>query len=116
MNAPRLSAHVVPEPGAAYRRRRLGRTQSAVIGVLIVVLGLAGSAFVAGEWHSSLQAANERSFGATAADLGSALNAKLEADLGLTRTMRAIATMEPGRARRASCSGTRSCRVAAPRH
>ena len=96
MNAPRLSAHVVPEPGAAYRRRRLGRTQSAVIGVLIVVLGLAGSAFVAGEWHSSLQAANERSFGATAADLGSALNAKLEADLGLTRAMRAIATMEPG--------------------
>jgi diguanylate cyclase (GGDEF)-like protein len=70
------------------------RARTALIGGLIVVLGLAASIVVAAEWRSSAAEANRRSFESTAADLGSALAAKLGTDVGLTRTMRAHAEME----------------------
>jgi diguanylate cyclase (GGDEF)-like protein len=70
------------------------RTRTALIGGLIVVLGLAASMVVAAEWRSSATEANRRSFESTATDLGSALAAKLGTDVGLTRTMRAHAEME----------------------
>jgi diguanylate cyclase (GGDEF)-like protein len=96
VDAPRDSAHGPPVPRAAESRRWLGRTHAAVIGALILLLGLGASAFVASEWHASLQRANRRSFASTTADLSSALGAKLQANLELARTMRAIATLEPG--------------------
>lgn len=95
MNAPGHSAHGPPEPRAAHGRRRLGRTRAAIIGVLILVFGLAASALVAAEWHSSLQRANKKSFSSTAAYLSTAVDSQLRANLDLTSTMRGIATMEP---------------------
>ena len=71
MNAPRSSAHGPPEPRTRYNRRRLGSTRAAMIGAAILVLGLAASAFVAAEWHSSLQRADRKSFSSTAAYLSS---------------------------------------------
>jgi diguanylate cyclase (GGDEF)-like protein len=70
------------------------RARTALIGGLIVVLGLAASIVVAAEWRSSATEANRRSFESTATDLGSALAAKLGTDVGLTRTMRAHGEME----------------------
>jgi len=96
VDAPRDPAHGPPEPRAAESRRRLGRTHAAIIGALILLLGLGASAFVAAEWHASLQRANRKSFASTTADLNNALGAKLQANLELARTMRAIATLEPG--------------------
>lgn len=95
MNAPRSSAHGPPEPRTRYNRRRLGSTRAAVIGAAILILGLAASAFVAAEWHSSLQRADRKSFSSTAAYLSSAVDSHLDANYDLTRAMRAIATMEP---------------------
>ena len=57
--------------------------------------GLASSGVLAAEWRSKLVSDNERSFQATASDLSSTLRSKLDTTIGLTRTMRAIATMEP---------------------
>ena len=62
---------------------------------LIVVLGLALSAFIAAESRSRAQETNRKSFESVAVDLSSAVDARLETDIGLTRTMRAIATLEP---------------------
>jgi diguanylate cyclase (GGDEF)-like protein len=72
-----------------------GRARSALIGGLIVALGLAISAFLASSWRSSSLHANKKSFQSTVADLGDALDAKLQTKIELTRTMRSIATMEP---------------------
>ncbi len=96
MTAPRPSAHAPADSTAAQIRRRLGRARGLLIGALILVVCLGASAFAATEWHSSLRAADRRSFTTTAGDLGSALAPKLEADVALARTLRAIATMEPG--------------------
>ncbi len=71
-----------------------GRARTALIGGLIVVLGLVASTFVAAEWRSSALEANRKSFESTATVLGSALEAKLSANVALTRTMRAHAAME----------------------
>jgi|HubBroStandDraft_2_1064218.scaffolds.fasta_scaffold00392_4 diguanylate cyclase (GGDEF)-like protein len=68
--------------------------RTALIGALIVILGLAASVFLAVEWRSSAVEANRRSFASAAADLSGALAAKLSTNIGLTRTMRAHAAME----------------------
>ncbi|MGA2322092.1 MAG: bifunctional diguanylate cyclase/phosphodiesterase [Solirubrobacteraceae bacterium] len=59
------------------------------------MLGLAGAAFLAAEWRSKALEANRESFESTATGLSSTLDSKLRASVELTRTMRAIATMEP---------------------
>jgi diguanylate cyclase (GGDEF)-like protein len=59
------------------------------------VVGLAASTVLAAEWRSNLARDNRKSFESTAADLNSTLRSKLDTTIGLTRTMRAIATMEP---------------------
>jgi diguanylate cyclase (GGDEF)-like protein len=73
-----------------------GRARASLIGWLIIVLGLALSAFAAADLRYSAQDANRRSFQSTATDLSSTLRSTLNANIGLTRTMRALATMEPG--------------------
>jgi diguanylate cyclase (GGDEF)-like protein len=83
-------------PSALSRRPRVSsnRMRTALIGGLILILGLSASIVIATEWRSSAVEANRRSFESTADDLGSALAARLSADVGLTRTMRAHASME----------------------
>jgi diguanylate cyclase (GGDEF)-like protein len=70
------------------------RARTALIGGLIMLLGLAASIVVATEWRSSAVEVNRRAFESTAADLSSTLAAKLSTDVDLTRTMRAHASME----------------------
>jgi diguanylate cyclase (GGDEF)-like protein len=68
--------------------------RTALIGGLIVLVGLGASLVVATEWRSSAVETNRRAFESTAADLGSTLAARLSANVALTRTMRAHASME----------------------
>ena len=75
--------------------RPSGRVRASAIGGLIIVAGLVLSIFLAAEWRSSALSSNSKSFESTAADTSSTLDAKLDVDIGLTRTMRAIAVMEP---------------------
>ena len=82
-------------PSAPGHGRVSARTRSALIGALILVLGVGASVVLAAVWRSNLQQANRTAFRSTAADVSSTLNAKLETNIGLTRTMRAVATMEP---------------------
>src|SRR5450755_639902 len=77
------------------RGRRFGRARVLLTGALIVVVGLTGSSILAARWRSSTLDANRTSFDSTATGLTSALVSKLEANVALTRTMRAIATLEP---------------------
>jgi diguanylate cyclase (GGDEF)-like protein len=70
------------------------RARTALIGALIITVGLGASIFVAAEWRASAQEANRKSFESTAAALGSTLEAKLSTDVALTRTIRAHATLE----------------------
>ncbi len=79
MSAPRLS----------------GRARAFLLGGLIVVIGVTGSAFLASEWRASSLHANRKSFESTVADLSSTLTAKLQTKIELTRAMRSIATLEP---------------------
>ena len=97
MNAPGSSAHGPPDPSAARtrRRRRVRRTRAAIVGALIIVVGLVSSALLAREWHSNVAASNHKAFLSASADLNSALDSRLQANLDLARTMSAIATMEP---------------------
>jgi diguanylate cyclase (GGDEF)-like protein len=88
MNTPRPW----PQLAAAPRPARL---RVALIGGLIVALGLAVSTLLAAEWRSSALGSNRKSFQSAAADVSSTLDAKLDVNIALTRTMRAIATMEP---------------------
>ncbi|HEY4917817.1 MAG TPA: bifunctional diguanylate cyclase/phosphodiesterase [Solirubrobacteraceae bacterium] len=83
-------------PSALSRRPRVSsnRVRTALIGGLILILGLSASIVIATEWRSSAVEANRRSFESTAEDLGSALAARLSTDVALTRTMRAHAAME----------------------
>jgi diguanylate cyclase (GGDEF)-like protein len=69
--------------------------RAVVIGGLIIVLGGVGSAFLASEWRASLVRTDRQAFKTAAADLGGTLDSKLEAGLEQTRTLRAIATLEP---------------------
>ncbi|MCW3026946.1 MAG: hypothetical protein JWN81_157, partial [Solirubrobacterales bacterium] len=73
--------------------RLSSRGRAALIGGLIVLLGVAASTFLAAEWRSSVLDSNKRSFASTADDVSSALSAKLNTNIGLTRTMRARAAM-----------------------
>jgi diguanylate cyclase (GGDEF)-like protein len=83
-----------PRPQLA-TARMTGRLRAASIGGLIVVLGLAVSTLLAAEWRSSALGSNRQSFQSTAADVSSTLDSRLDVNIALTRTMRAIATMEP---------------------
>lgn len=71
------------------------RVQRALIGAVILVLGIAASGFAASEWRSNLRHANEHAFASTATDVSSTLSSRLDADLAQTRTLRTIATLEP---------------------
>jgi diguanylate cyclase (GGDEF)-like protein len=75
--------------------RLSSRVRAFVIGGLIVVIGVTGSIFLASAWRSSSLHANKKSFQSTAADLSNTLDAELDTKTQLTRTLRAIATMEP---------------------
>jgi diguanylate cyclase (GGDEF)-like protein len=77
-------------PGAAKQR---SRSRAALIGALILALGVGLSAFLAIEWRDSARDANRKAFQFTAADLSGALAAKLNTNVGLTRTLRARAAM-----------------------
>ncbi len=78
---------------AAGMSRFSPRLRATLIGGLIVVLGVAASIFLAAEWRASVLDSNRASFDSTAGDVSSALNAKLNTNIGLTRTMRARAAM-----------------------
>jgi diguanylate cyclase (GGDEF)-like protein len=94
MNAPdaAVKGSRLANPDVA-QRRRWGRERAALIGWLIVSLGVALSTFLAIEWRDSALDANRNAFQLTAADLSSALDEKLSTNVGLTRTMRARAAM-----------------------
>ncbi|HEX5853166.1 MAG TPA: sensor domain-containing diguanylate cyclase, partial [Solirubrobacteraceae bacterium] len=72
-----------------------GGTRAGAIAGLIVALGLAISAFVAVETRTNAEEANRKSFESTAAALSSTVDSKLDVNIGLTRTMRSLATLEP---------------------
>ncbi|MGO9321329.1 MAG: putative bifunctional diguanylate cyclase/phosphodiesterase [Solirubrobacteraceae bacterium] len=93
-DADKASDEPVSAPAGERRHGLSGRARTALIGALIIVLGLAASIFAAAEWRSSALEANRKSFETTAAALGSALEAKLSANVVLTRTVRAHAVME----------------------
>jgi diguanylate cyclase (GGDEF)-like protein len=75
--------------------RTIGRGRVAVIGALILLIGFGASAYLADQRSSSLAQDNQRSFQVTAGDVSDALTAKLDANIDLTRTMRAVASLEP---------------------
>ena len=64
--------------------------------MLIVVVGVAATLFLAGRWRESAQDANRNAFHATATDLGRTLDAKLNANVATLRALRSISAMEPG--------------------
>jgi diguanylate cyclase (GGDEF)-like protein len=64
-----------------------------LIGAFIAVLGVAASAFAAAQWRTSALDANRSAFQSTVADLGARLEAKLNDNVELTRTIRARAAM-----------------------
>ncbi|HLM86513.1 MAG TPA: EAL domain-containing protein [Solirubrobacteraceae bacterium] len=66
-----------------------------MISGLIIVVGCVGSAVLASERRTNLLRTDRQSFKTAAADLSSAVDSKLDAGLALTRTLRAIATLEP---------------------
>jgi diguanylate cyclase (GGDEF)-like protein len=70
--------------------------RTGVIGVLIIVLGVTASLFLADRWRQSSLDANRNAFRSTATDVGRTLDAKLDANLDVVRALRSIATMEPG--------------------
>ncbi len=83
MNSARLRPHLT------------GRTRTALVGALIIVVGAGASMLLARQWRSSALDTNRSSFQSTVRDLDNTLQSKLGADVRLTRTMRAIATLEP---------------------
>jgi diguanylate cyclase (GGDEF)-like protein len=64
-------------------------------GAVIVLLGLAASALLASAWRSNVLDKNRKAFQSTATDVRTALDSNLDANLAQTRTLSAIATMEP---------------------
>jgi diguanylate cyclase (GGDEF)-like protein len=80
---------------ARLRPHLSGRARTALIGALIVAIGTCASMLLAGKWRASALDTNRRSFQSTVSDLDNTLQSKLNADVRLTRTMRAIATLEP---------------------
>jgi diguanylate cyclase (GGDEF)-like protein len=63
---------------------------------VILLVGLGASALLAAQWRASVQSANRKAFQSTTAGLNSRLGSSLQANIDLTRTLRAVATMEPG--------------------
>ncbi len=84
-----------PYSSPAFFARSSARLRGAVIGALIVIVGLSASAFLAYEWRASALDANHKSFSSTAADLSNSLASRLKSNLSLTRAVRSIAIMEP---------------------
>ncbi|MHB8243159.1 MAG: putative bifunctional diguanylate cyclase/phosphodiesterase [Solirubrobacteraceae bacterium] len=84
-----------PAPPGFVERWIWGGAHGRLIGTFIVALGLGITAFLVIESHSSAAQSNKEAFRATADDLSTAVASKLENDIALTRTMRAIATLEP---------------------
>ncbi len=82
-----------PRPNSV--RAFSGRVRALLAGGLILVFGVIGSALLAAEWRSNVTNANRKSFQSTAADVSNTLDSKLDTNLELTRTMRAVASMEP---------------------
>ena len=76
-------------------RRAAGRGRVAVIGALILLIGLGASAYLADQRSAILTQGNQRSFQVSAGDVTDALAAKLDGSLDLTRTIRAVASLEP---------------------
>jgi diguanylate cyclase (GGDEF)-like protein len=72
-----------------------GGARATAVAALIVALGVAISVFVAIETRTNAEEANRKSFESTAAALSSTVGSKLDVDIGLTRTMRSLATLEP---------------------
>jgi diguanylate cyclase (GGDEF)-like protein len=93
MHRPRLRRRRAP--GGAAGRLLSGRVRRGAIGALIILLGVASSAFLAERWRASAVEANKSSFVSTATDLSRTLEAKVAANVTLVRTIRSIATMEP---------------------
>src|SRR5579859_2985620 len=85
-----------PAPKAGAGARLSGRGRVALIGALILAVGLGASTYFATAQRSSVAEGNQRAFQVTAADVTDALSGKLTASVDLTRTMRALATLEPG--------------------
>jgi diguanylate cyclase (GGDEF)-like protein len=75
--------------------RSFGRARGALIGALILFVGLGASVLLAASWRSSVLNSNRKSFKSTATEVRTTLNSSLEASLAQTRTLSAIATMEP---------------------
>jgi diguanylate cyclase (GGDEF)-like protein len=94
MNSNAISDAQRGPPRSAWGRLR-GRARAALIGTLILGVGAAASCLLAAEWRSNQLSANRTSFDSTATDLSSSMGSKLESTFALTRTMRAIAMMEP---------------------
>ena len=84
-----------PDSKRGARQRARGRGRVALIGTLILLVGLGASAYLADQRAQSLTQSNHRSFQLAAADVTNALTAKLDGSLELTRTIRAVATLEP---------------------
>ncbi len=84
------------EPAGGGADRPIRRPRRALIGGLIVVLGLAVTVFLAAEWRSNVRDSNRTAFNATAIDVSNALSAKLAANIALTRAIRARAASLPG--------------------
>jgi diguanylate cyclase (GGDEF)-like protein len=88
--AAKESRHVAP----AVRTSRFSpRLRAALIGGLIVALGVGASGFLAAEWRSSVLDSNRKAFDSTATDASTTLSSKLNTNVGLTRAMRARAAM-----------------------
>lgn len=98
MRVPRLGPHPPTGRPSHSAAGTLGSTRlrSRWLGALIVLFGVSSSLFLAAEWRESALAANRNSAASTERDLINTLSSKLDVNLALTRTMRAIATLEPG--------------------
>jgi diguanylate cyclase (GGDEF)-like protein len=95
MHSPRLRPHPRLRFPRVQGRRLSAQARTTAIGALIVIVGLAASALIADRWRANARDANRNAFASTATDLSRTLDAKLNADVGLIRALRAIATMEP---------------------
>ncbi len=89
-----VSAELRRSLAASYAKLS-SRLRGAIIGALIVTVGLGASALLAAEWRASGLEANHQAFASEAVDLSNSLDATLKSTMSLTRAMRSIATMEP---------------------
>jgi diguanylate cyclase (GGDEF)-like protein len=71
------------------------RARTFLVGGLILLIGVTGSALLASAWRASSLHANRKSFESTVTSLSGTLVAKLQTKIELTRAMRSIATLEP---------------------